>query len=193
MPPTIEELRTFLGVGSTRTILRYLDWLAEEGDIERWSGARGLRPLRVPKKGLETKAVPLIGEVPAGPMMLAEENIETWVRVPKDFLKSGGRFFFLRVRGSSMNRATIDGVRIEDGDLLLIRQQPVAHPGQIVVALIDGEATVKRLAQGPGYYVLKPESSDRNHKPIIVHDEFSIVGVVCRALKSGSRLLELNS
>jgi len=91
-----------------------------------------------------------------------------------------------------MNPAEVGGVRIEDGDLVLVRQQLVAESGQIVVALIDGEATVKRLERGPGYYLLKPESSDRSHKSIIVHDDFSLVGVGCLILKRGSRLLELN-
>jgi len=190
VPPTIEELRRSLGVGSIRTILRYLEWLEAEGDIKRWPGARGLRLLRAPQKGLETKAVPLVGEVPAGPMMLAEENIETWIRVPKDFLRSSsGKFFFLRVRGDSMNRASVSGAKIEDGDLILVRQQPVAQSGEIVVALIDGEGTVKRLERGPGYYFLKPESTNRNHKPIIVRDDFMVAGVVCKILKKGSKFL----
>jgi repressor LexA len=184
VPPTIEELRASLGIGSKRTILRYLDLLVEEGDIQRWSGARGLRPLRAPKKGLETRAVPVIGEVPAGPMMVAEENVETWVRVPKEYLKSGSHFF-LRVRGNSMNRAQVSGVRIEDGDLILVRQQPVATSGQIVVALIDGEATIKRLDHGSGYYLLKPESTNPAHKPIIAPPDFAIAGVVQRVFKKG--------
>src|SRR5258708_23973312 len=72
--PTIEELRRALQLGSTRTVLRYLKTLEEDGAIERWPGARGLRPLRSPRKGLETAAVPLVGEVPAGPFMMAEET-----------------------------------------------------------------------------------------------------------------------
>jgi repressor LexA len=76
VPPTVEELRKVLQVGSKRTVLRYLSWLEEDGDIERWSGARGLKLVRGPRKGLETRSVPLVGEVPAGPFMLADENIE---------------------------------------------------------------------------------------------------------------------
>src|SRR5262245_2133216 len=88
VPPTIEELRRLLGVGSTRTVLRYLDALKEEGYIDRWSGARGLRMRKgQTTKGLETQLVPIVGEAPAGALMPAEENMLGQVHVPKDFLK----------------------------------------------------------------------------------------------------------
>jgi repressor LexA len=190
VPPTIEELRTSLQVGSTRTVLRYLRSLEADGAIERWSGARGLKLLRIPNKGLETLAVPLVGEVPAGPLMTAEENIETWFRLPKSTLKpSSAKFFLLRVRGDSMNKATVGGNRIEDGDIILVRQQPTADPGAVVVALLDGEATTKRLTLGPNYFVLKPESTNSAHKPIVVNRDFRVAGVVCSVLKKGATLI----
>ncbi len=191
--PTIEELRRALDVGSTRTVLRYLKWLEEEGDIERWSGSRGLRPLKAPGKGLETRSVPLVGEAPAGSLMLAEENLEGWVRLPKEFFKSpSATYFLLRVRGDSMNRSKVKGVLIESGDLVLVKQQRTAESGDVVVALIDGEATIKRFERGHGYYVLKPESTNTRHKPIIVMQDFAILGVVSRVLKEGSKLLNMS-
>src|SRR5207249_5904205 len=75
IPPTVEELRRLLGVGSTRTVLRYLDLLEREGYIERWSGARGLRMRRSSAASLETRLVPIVGEAPAGQLMPAEENM----------------------------------------------------------------------------------------------------------------------
>ncbi len=75
----------FSKVGSKRTVLRYLAWLEEEGDIQRWPGARGLKPLRALQERIETRLF-LAGEVPAGPLMLAEENREGWVQLPKDLL-----------------------------------------------------------------------------------------------------------
>lgn len=190
MPPTIDELRQALGVGSTRTILRYLQALEAAGAIQRWEGARGIRLLRAPKQGVETVQVPLLGEAPAGPAMLAEQNLEGWLRVPTTMAKPGSaRFFLLRVRGDSMNRAKLEGQKIEDGDLLLVRQQPTARTGEIVVALIDGEATIKRLAKGKGYYLLQPESGNSRHQPILVERDFLIQGVVCRVFKRGSEFL----
>jgi len=193
VPPTVEELRHYLKLGSTRTALRYLRWLEEEGDIKRWSGARGLRQLKAPKSGVETRVVPLIGEAPVGPFMLAEENFEGWIRLPKESLKPpSAKFFMLRVRGDSMNRARIAGEKIEDGDLVLVRPQFTAEHGEVVVAMIDGQATIKRLAKGPGYYLLKPESTNLVYEPIIVDRDFRIQGIITKVIKKGSKLLNLS-
>jgi len=191
VPPTVEELRRVLGVGSTRTVLRYLDLLEEEGYIERWSGARGLRMRRgSAARSLETRLVPIVGEAPAGPLMLAEENLLGEVHIPKDFLKpASSKFFLLHVRGDSMNRAKVEGQTIEDGDLVLVRQQERADPGKIVVVLVDGEATIKQLVKGPDYHVLRPESSNPKHRPIIVAQDFRVQGILCRVFKKGGELL----
>ncbi len=190
LPPTIEELRRVLGVGSTRTVLRYLKWLEDEGDIERWSGARGLRPLRSDSSTVQTRAVPVVGQAPAGPLLLAEQNIDGWVQMPKTTARPGSEYFLLRVRGNSMNKAKVNGEKIEDGDLVLIRQQATANEGDIVVALIDGEATIKRFTRGPGYYVLKPDSTSAVHRPIIVERDFHVQGIVVRVLKRGSVIID---
>jgi repressor LexA len=191
VPPTVEELRRLLGVGSTRTVLRYLDALKEEGYIERWSGARGLRMRKRTATSLETRLVPIVGEAPAGQLMPAEENILGQVQMPKEFLKpASARFFLLRVRGDSMNRAKIEGQTIENGDLVLVRQQERADPGKIVVVLVDGEATIKKLIKGPGYYVLQPESTNPKNRPIIIAQDFLVQGVVCRVFKKGADLLQ---
>jgi repressor LexA len=191
VPPTIEELRRLLGVGSTRTVLRYLNALKEEGYIDRWSGARGLRMRRrQTARSLETRLVPIVGEAPAGQLMPAEENMLGQVQIPKDFLKPpNAKFFLLRVRGDSMNRSKIEGQSIEDGDLVLVRQQERADPGKIIVALVDGEATIKKLVKGPGYYVLQPESTSPKQRPIIVAKDFRVQGVVRRVFKQGAEIL----
>jgi repressor LexA len=189
--PTVEELRQALRVGSTRTVWRYLLALEERGDIKRWPGARGLRLLRDPEQGLETTGVPLVGEVAAGMPILAEENREATIRLPKSAVR-GGKHFLLRVRGNSMNRARVAGELIENGDLVLVRQQQSAEENAIIVALIDGEATVKRFGRGSGYFVLKPESSDPSFEPIVVDHDFQIQGVVTRVIKKGVERLDLN-
>ncbi|MGH7927869.1 MAG: transcriptional repressor LexA [Candidatus Binatia bacterium] len=193
MPPTIEELRRILRVGSTRTVLRYLDVLEEEGFIERWSGARGFRMRKGSGgTGVQTRSVPIVGEAPAGQLMPAEENILGQVYIPKDFLKPpNAAFFLLRVRGDSMNRAKVEGGAIEDRDLVLVRQQERAEPGQIVIALVDREATIKKLVKAPGYYILQPESSNPKYRPIVVAQDFRIQGIVCRVFKKGGEFLHL--
>jgi SOS-response transcriptional repressor LexA len=141
--------------------------------------------------GLETQLIPIVGEAPAGQLMPAEKNILGQVQLPKEFLKpASAKFFLLRVRGDSMNRARVEGQTIEDGDLVLVRQQERADPGKIVVALVDGEATIKKLAKGPGYYVLQPDSTNAKNRPIIVAQDFRAQGVVCRVFKQGRELLK---
>lgn len=94
LPPTVEELRNVLKVGSTRTVLRYLRWLEDDGEIVRWPGARGLRLVKTDNQHAQTSAVPLVGEAPAGALMVAEQNIEGWVRLPKEYLRPTGANFF---------------------------------------------------------------------------------------------------
>lgn len=192
VPPTVDELRQALGIGSDRTVIRYLNWLEEEGVIERWRGARGMRLRQLPLGSTQTVSVPIVGNISAGSLMTGEENIEGFVRLPKEFIGStSASIFMLRVCGDSMNQALIHDESIEPGDMVLVKQQPTAQAGDIVVALVDGEATIKRFQAGKGYFVLKPESSNPAHQPIILNQDFAIQGVVCRVLKNGSELLNL--
>src|SRR3989344_2638303 len=189
-PPTGEELREALGVGSTRTVLRYLEELEAGKFIRRWSGARGIQVLRRPKSGHQTKAVPVLGQVAAGSLDLAEQSYDGWLQLPiEDLSPRSAKFFLLRVHGRSMDKARVGKERIEDGDLVLVRQQATADPGAVVVAHVDGEATVKRLARLPGYWVLRPESSQSIHRPILLGPGFSIQGVVTRVIKKGAGIL----
>lgn len=186
-PPTIEELREELGVGSTRTVLRYLEELEEAGVIERWPGARGMRVARQPDASAVFVDVPIVGEAPAGPLLAAEENLQGWIRLGRSRVPSD-RLFLLRVRGDSMNRATVQGRTIENGDLALVRQTSSAESGEIIVALIDGQATIKRLKRGPHYVVLRPDSANTDHKPFIV-EHLEVQGVVIEVIKDGEAVL----
>ena len=87
-----------------------------------------------------------------------------------------------------MNKAAVQGGSIDDGDLILVRQQPVAKTGDIIVGMVDGEATVKRLVTAPGYLILKPESKDKTHRQIVVGGDFRVAGKVTHVLKKGSGL-----
>jgi repressor LexA len=188
--PSVEELRRELGVASTRTVFRYLQMLEEDGAIERRPGAPGVKLLKPRSEGAQTRAVPIVGRVPAGALMLAEENIEGWLRLPKAMARQADKFFLLHVRGTSMNKATVEGGTIDDGDLILVRQQPVARNGDIIVGMVDGEATVKTLVKAPGYIILKPESKDNSHRPIVVDRDFRVAGKVTHVLKKGFGLLQ---
>ena len=184
-PPTIEELRVELGVGSTRTVLRYLQELEEAGRIDRWSGARGIKLNAGHSRQHLTVSVPLLGEAPAGSLLDASENFLGEVRLTPP-IATRGKLFLLRVRGDSMNRAVVNDRTIDDGDLVLVEQCAHACAGQVIVALIDGQATIKRYAPGPHYAVLKPDSSNERHAPIVVSDGFSIQGIVIDVIKDGA-------
>lgn len=184
-PPTIEELRAALGVGSTRTALRYLQELQDAGLIDRWSGARGIKLTPSQPASISTITVPLVGEATAGSLMDAEENYLGSVQIARP-AREQGNLFLLRVRGDSMDRAIVNERKIEDGDLVLVERTANARPGDVIVAMVDGQATIKRLALGPHYAVLKPDSSNPKHTPIVISGEFSVQGVVIDVLKEGA-------
>jgi len=180
--PSTRELQQLGGFRSPRSVAQYLDVLEREGYIQRLPGARNIRILRQPTDLLsdrsETEPVPVVGRVAAGLPILAEENIHDFRHVSRRLLRGGGPFFFLEVVGDSMNAAGI-----EDGDLVLVRQQVTADPGAKVVALIDDEATVKVFRPSGDVVVLEPRSTNPAHKAIIVEREFRIQGVVVATIR----------
>jgi repressor LexA len=115
--------------------------------------------------------------VTCGLPMLAEQNIEAWIPVSISLVRPGGKYFLLRAQGDSMNQAGI-----EDGDLILVKQQPIADNGQKVVALIDDEATVKEFQKRGDVVTLLPRSNNPKHKPIILEYEFQVQGIVIAAI-----------
>jgi repressor LexA len=120
--------------------------------------------------GKEMVEVPIVGKVTAGQPILAVENIEDTFPLPLDFVQNSSAFM-LRVRGDSMIEAGIF-----DNDYILIKQQSTANNGDIVVALIEDEATVKTFYKENGYVRLQPEN--KYYEPIIVKDNLSILGKV---------------
>lgn len=182
-PPTSRELQHMMGFRSPRSVGQYLETLEKAGYIKRGKGARNikiLQPPPVPQPGIaKTVRVPIVGSAPCGIPFLAEQNIEDYVSVSVKLAKPPYRYFILRVKGDSMNEANIP-----DGGMVLVRQQATARDGQIVVALIDDEATIKklRLSKGKGYVSLEPVSSNPEHRSILLEREFQIQGVVVKAL-----------
>jgi repressor LexA len=108
---------------------------------------------------------------------LADEYIEGYLDISTVVAKPGSRYFILRAKGDSMNLSGID-----DGDLVLIRQQPTANDGDRVIALVNGEATIKHFHRGKGMIVLRPNSSNPENKPIFLSDTLLIQGIVVTAL-----------
>ncbi|MGY8910024.1 MAG: transcriptional repressor LexA [Flavobacteriales bacterium] len=121
--------------------------------------------------------IPVLGNVACGHPLFAEENIETEISVSTKLIKKDKKYFILRASGDSMNKASID-----DGDLVLIRQEQTAENGDRVVALIDDEATIKVYRNDGNHIVLLPKSTTKKHQPIILTRDFKIQGIVERVI-----------
>jgi len=175
--PSVRELMRDLGYKSPRSASVILEGLLEKGVLKkRDDGSIQLVQYEFDATELnreQTVKVPLLGTIACGAPILAEENIEALFAVSVKLAKQPGNYFLLRARGDSMNRAGIN-----DEDLLLIRQQNRAVDGDIVVALIDDEATVKKLKINQNNVVLVPQSDNTSHLPVILSSDFMIQGIV---------------
>lgn len=173
--PSVRDLAGLLDYRSPRSAMLILSELEENGFLERKGdgGYRVIKDLEENEQSARTVAVPLVGNVACGMPLLAEENVEAFYPVSTTLAKPGFKYFLLRAKGDSMNRAGI-----EEGDLILVRQQPVADNGQQIVALVDDEATVKEFYQKENTVTLMPKSDNPIHQPIILTRDFRIQGVV---------------
>lgn len=164
-PPSVREIGKALGISSTATVHGYLDLLEEKGYIMRMATKPRAIKLLVSTEGdpdLKCSFAPLIGRIAAGMPLLAAENREGYFPIP-DHLSVGENCFVLKVVGDSMIDAGIN-----DGDYVIVRQQFSAENGEIVAALIDDEATIKRFFRENGGFRLQPENSI--YPPILVSD-----------------------
>jgi repressor LexA len=176
-PPTMREIGEHFDIRSTNGVRDVLAVLEKKGYIRRTPyQSRGIELIDVAPINVES--VPIIGQVAAGLPLLAVENVDGHIAVDRSFLPSG-EVFSLRVKGESMKD---EGIM--DGDLVLVRKQPSANRGEIVVALIGEEATVKKFYPERQRVRLEPANPDFG--PIIVDKRapgFSIAGVVVGLLR----------
>lgn len=174
-PPSVREIGQAVGLSSSSTVHSHLAALERKGYIRRDpTKPRALEILefRASDRSIslaKLRSVPLVGQVAAGSPILAQENIEETLTLPVELVSDDGSFL-LRVKGESMIEAGI-----LDGDMLLVRPQQIADNGDIVVAMLEDEATVKRFFRYGDRIVLKPEN--RSMEPIIAR-KVSIVGKV---------------
>ena len=176
-PPTRADIARELGFKSANAAEEHLKALARKGAIEMIAGAS--RGIRLP----ESAGIPIVGRVAAGNPVLAEQNIEDYCDLPPGFFKPSADYFLV-VQGDSMM-----DIGILDGDLLAVHSTPVANNGDIVVARIEDEVTVKRLRRtGQKHLVeLIPENAD--YEPIRVNlreQAFTIEGISVGVLRRGS-------
>jgi repressor LexA len=182
-PPTICEIQEQFSFKSPNAVQEHLKALERKGQIRRnpnqW---RGLE-LAVSNKGRDesaqysTVSVPLIGRVPAGLPVWAEENFEGTISVDRSIVGRATKLFALHVRGDSMIKAGI-----YDGDIAIAQQQPVADHGDIVIGLLGDEATVKRFYRKGKAIILQPENDTMQPIRIIEGSDFKILGKVIATL-----------
>ncbi len=157
-PPTIRELGKQLGIKSLRGVTTHLDAIAKKGYLSRQRGARGIRLLmQSAANGMERMLrIPIVGRIAAGAPLLADEQLDGHLTIDASFMGSSAEpavsHFALKVSGESMIQAGI-----LNGDYVIVRQQPSALNGEIVVALMGDEATVKRFYREDDRIRLQPE------------------------------------
>jgi repressor LexA len=171
--PSIQEIGSKFRIASTNGVFRHLKALEKKGYIRR-VGKRALEILSAHGRPAlpDVREVPVLGRVPAGKPLLAEENIEGFLPVARE-MTVGKEVFALKVKGDSMIE---DGIL--DGDFVIIRQQQTAENGDVICALIDGEATLKRFYKKGKAITLRP--ANKNYSPIVVSQDtpsgFRILG-----------------
>ena len=169
-PPSLRDIGKQLAVSGTLGVMKHLEALEKKGYLRRQEGSSRGISLR---SQAQSASLPIVGVVRAGALHPAIEDIEGHFAIDNSQLRSGGTFF-LRVKGDSMIHA-----HIKEGDLALVRPQPNAQNRDIVVAMVEGEATLKRFYREGDQIRLQPENP--NYSAIIIREgdgELSIIGKV---------------
>lgn len=170
--PSVREIGQAVGLRSTSSVQYNLDILEKAGYIIRDPNLK--RTIRLTGSASRVEHIPLLGTVTAGMPILATQYIEEYIPIAD--MNASGQLFALHVSGDSMINA-----HILDGDLVVIEQSPVAENGDIVVALLEDEATVKRFYKEKGHFRLQPENE--KYEPIIV-DEVILLGKVKMVIRN---------
>ena len=168
-PPAVREICDAVGLSSTSTVHGHLKRLEKKGLIKRDpTKPRALEITEFAHRKREMIDIPIVGKVTAGAPILAVENIEDTFSIPLNYIKSNNDLFILNVKGESMIDAGIF-----DGDMAIIEKADSVANGEIVVALIENEATIKRFFKEKNYIRLQPEN--KTMEPIIV-EECKVLG-----------------
>ncbi|MEA2097716.1 MAG: transcriptional repressor LexA [Patescibacteria group bacterium] len=173
--PSVRELMASLGYRSPRSASVIIDKLIDKGFLVRKDSGKLklIKDLKSSPARARTVKVPLVGEISCGMPVFAEENFEMMIPVSINLAPPPHKYFLLRAKGDSMNKK-----KINDRDLVLVRQQSSAETGDSVVAIIDDEATIKELQISNNAIILKPRSTNKEHQPIILDKDFLVQGVV---------------
>jgi len=180
--PSVRELMQLMEYKSPRSASLMLEKLVDRGVLNRCPQTRKLNfndGVLTQSNNTSTVEIPLVGTTSCSGPIFAEESVEAYYRISSQLAPSGSQYFFLKIQGDSMDLAGI-----ADGDMVLIRQQNTAKSGDLILALIDDEATIKKFIPEDGIVILKPCSTNPEHKPIILTHGFEIQGVVVRSFSN---------
>lgn len=196
MAPSLGELQQFLNISTKRGVVSHLEALEKKGYIIRTSEPRGIQILEDPEQEDESTifeylvGIPILGYANAGtPLVSAEEENLGILKLDPSLLGKKENLFGLIVKGDSMNMCNVDGRTLEDGSYLIVQKDAQVDDGDVVVAVIDGGATVKKFQKGEEMVILYPRSNNPIHKPIYldVNSDSMINGKVIKVLENPSR------
>lgn len=173
--PSLREISEGMGIGKT-TAYRYLHAMNDNGMVE-YNGTNGISTVLIDRFKSDSVMVAVLGSVSCGIPKYAEENIDTYLELPKQMLGEG-TFYILTANGDSMNDAGI-----EDGDLIIIRQQATAENGDIVVALLDDEALLKRYYRDEMKRCVRLHPENKEYSDVFAN-EVVIQGVAVKVIKN---------
>lgn len=175
--PTYKKLMELLNYQSPRSVNLIIRSLIEKGYLVTDKTGK----MQVNKYPLITEIktvdIPLLGHISCGAINIAEQNVVDMIPISTMIAKPPSSYFILRTYGDSMNKRGI-----QNDDLVLIRQQPSARNGDIVVAQVNDECTLKEFYIKDDFIILKPNSDNSKHKPIILTSDFTVLGVLVTVL-----------
>ena len=171
--PSVREICANCGIKSTATAYQYINKLNEQGLIKKAGNKK--RAVSLKKSVGQSVSVPLVGTVAAGQAIFADENYEGFYSLPTEFFGSDD-MFMLTVKGDSMIK-----IGMFDGDKIIVKKQNTADNGDIVVALVDDSATVKRFYRRDGKIILHPENDSMSD---FVFDDVSVLGKVVGLMRN---------
>lgn len=188
--PSLTELQRLLDISTKRGVVIHLMALERKGYIIRTNEPRGIQLINDNDESINFEylvGIPILGYVNAGtPLVSAEEDNLGVIKVEKNLLgKIKKTLFSVIVKGDSMNEESVNGIKIEDGDYLVVDKESNIEDGDPVVAVIDNAATVKKIKREKDMTILYPHSNNPKHQPIFINRDWSgvINGKVIRVLK----------
>lgn len=185
MAPSLTELMSFTQINTKQGVIKHLKLLEKKGVLKRTGEPRGIKLIKNNKNFVN---IPILGKANAGqPLILAQEELIGEIQLDETLLPVNGiDLFAVIVKGDSMNQRKIRNKFIEDNSLAVIRRTKNIIDGDVVLAVIEQEATIKSYMQKENMVILYPESSNKLHKPIYVSEEstdlFEINGKVVAVL-----------